>query len=532
MKRLNISRGLTLLLVAFAVTTVAMISVNSFLQRQSLERSRLVTQKTLGELRGANALLDQVLSIHTDVQNFLRIKDPDDMEKALVDIQSNQRTVTECVATNQIVSAGFTVEFQKLIQAEKQVLDESLRGNNSQAFQLFLTVAAPQKDAARREMVLIRDDVEKQTLHTLHAAEANAEKTTRNHAVIISVVMLAIIGVGWCIKTALIKELRYVSSTVVELSTHLTQSSNEFSKTSELLAAGAGEQSASLQETSASLTQIVSTIKRTGTNTQAAKQLGNETLKAAELGDQNMRDMSKAMDEIKNSSDNIAKIIRTIDEIAFQTNLLALNAAVEAARAGEAGAGFAVVADEVRSLAQRSAQSAKETAALIEDSIVKSSRGVEFSGKVGAGLQNIVGRVRQIDELINEIAAASSEQNSGLTNINTTMTQMGGVAEEAAASSCVVSNGANTIQHDAEILAQTVLRLESLIGGIPKTIETMRSAPDFARTDRQRAGISHISTAPRAIHTSGTGHKHTPATANRLASQTDHAAMAASFKDF
>ena len=137
---------------------------------------------------------------------------------------------------------------------------------------------------------------------------------------------------------------------------------------------------------------------------QTTKELASQTRTAAEAGAADMTSMSEAMDAIKVSGDNIAKIIKTIDEIAFQTNLLALNAAVEAARAGGAGAGFAVVADEVRSLAQRSAKAARETAEKIEDSIQKSQRGVTLSSKVAVRLQEIVEKARKMDLLVVDIA--------------------------------------------------------------------------------------------------------------------------------
>ena len=138
-----------------------------------------------------------------------------------------------------------------------------------------------------------------------------------------------------------------------------------------------------------------------------------------------MQAMSSAMNDIKSSSDDIAKIIKTIDEIAFQTNILALNAAVEAARAGEAGAGFAVVADEVRNLAQRCAQAAKETASKIEDSVQKSTNGVEISAKVAISLQEIVSKTRQVDELAGEVATTSVEQSQGIEQVNTAVSHVG-----------------------------------------------------------------------------------------------------------
>ncbi len=146
-------------------------------------------------------------------------------------------------------------------------------------------------------------------------------------------------------------------------STQTNEAAREIGGSSQSLAEGAGEQAASLEETSSSLEELSSMTKRNAENAQKANDLAKQARNAADLGIADMQAMSAAMAAIKGSSDDIAKIIKTIDEIAFQTNILALNAAVEAARAGEAGMGFAVVADEVRNLAQRSAQAAKETAA-------------------------------------------------------------------------------------------------------------------------------------------------------------------------
>ena len=158
--------------------------------------------------------------------------------------------------------------------------------------------------------------------------------------------------------------------------TKLSAAAGQVSSASQSLAEGASEQAASLEETSSSLEEMSSMTKRNAENAQKANELAKQARAAADTGVGDMQAMNAAMDAIKASSDDIAKIIKTIDEIAFQTNILALNAAVEAARAGEAGMGFAVVADEVRNLAQRSAQAAKETAAKIEGAVSKTAQGV------------------------------------------------------------------------------------------------------------------------------------------------------------
>jgi methyl-accepting chemotaxis protein len=256
------------------------------------------------------------------------------------------------------------------------------------------------------------------------------------------------------------KIVRELSATVAAAGT----TSVNVAGASQQLAAGASESAASLEETSASLEEMTSMTKRTASNANAARELGTATRSAADAGATDMQAMSAAMLAIKTSSDNIAKIIKTIDEIAFQTNLLALNAAVEAARAGEAGAGFAVVADEVRALAQRSAQAAKETAEKIEDSIAKSQHGVAISTKVNASLTEIVGKARQMDELINEIAVATNEQSQGIVQINSAISQMDRVTQSAAASSSSVAQSAEELQEQSASLKAGIADLTQLVG--------------------------------------------------------------------
>jgi methyl-accepting chemotaxis protein len=185
---------------------------------------------------------------------------------------------------------------------------------------------------------------------------------------------------------------------------------------------------------------------------------------AADAGAVDMQALTQAMEAIKDSSGNIGKIVKTIDEIAFQTNILALNAAVEAARAGEAGAGFAVVADEVRSLAQRSAQAARESAEKIAESISRGDHGAKLSAKVATGLQEIVQNVRGVDELIAEISTASNEQSSGLTQIVTAVSQIDQVTQTNAASAQESASVMLSMQREVEVLRESVAALRVLVG--------------------------------------------------------------------
>jgi methyl-accepting chemotaxis protein len=291
-----------------------------------------------------------------------------------------------------------------------------------------------------------------------------------NQQLIRLAVMLVLVGVGlfgglaFALIRSTSKLLGGVASTLNESSTQVSTAIIQISSASQSLAEGASEQAASLQETSASLEEISSMTKRNADHAQNTEALSNQTRSAAEAGARDMQEMSQAMAEIKASSDNIAKINKTIDEIAFQTNILALNAAVEAARAGEAGMGFAVVADEVRNLAQRSAQAARETAGRIEDSIQKSERGVAISGRVAQSLAQIVEKARKVDELVAQIAKANGEQSQGIGQIKTAVTQIDKVTQNTAASAEESAAAAADLKEQAGGLSEAVQQLRNLVG--------------------------------------------------------------------
>ena len=234
---------------------------------------------------------------------------------------------------------------------------------------------------------------------------------------------------------------------------------------SQSMADGASRQAASIEESSASLHEMASMTSRNSESAQAAKKLAAEARSTADAGARDMAAMKGAMTAIQSSSSEISKIIKTIDEIAFQTNILALNAAVEAARAGEAGAGFAVVAEEVRSLAQRSAQAAKETAVKIEDASAKSAQGVSISGQVAASLDGIVERIRQLDEMVGGIAEASHEQSAGITQLNQAVAGMDQITQSNAALAEQGASSAQELQTQSAQVKAAVGKLMEMVHG-------------------------------------------------------------------
>lgn len=227
----------------------------------------------------------------------------------------------------------------------------------------------------------------------------------------------------------------------------------------------ANNQAASIEETSASLEEMAAMTQRNAEHAAQTYELAKQVREDADKSVISMREMQQATAEITESSNNIAAIIKTIDEIAFQTNILSLNAAVEAARAGDAGLGFAVVAQEVRNLAQRSAEAAKETAQKIEESISRTSRGVQVTKQVGDALQNIVNKVRQMDELVASIVQASKEQSLGINQMNIAMGEMDRTTQDNAAQADRGATCAQNLKTQADELRDDVRHLTRLISG-------------------------------------------------------------------
>jgi methyl-accepting chemotaxis protein len=247
-----------------------------------------------------------------------------------------------------------------------------------------------------------------------------------------------------------------------------------------------------------------SMTKQNAANALQARGLAEKVRGAADDGEKVMNEMNRAMSEIKSSSDDVGKIIKTIDEIAFQTNLLALNAAVEAARAGDAGKGFAVVAEEVRSLAQRSVAAARESAGKIETAIVKTNAGVETAKKVGTALGEMSANVRKANELIGEIAAASQEQSQGIEQINIAVQQMDKVVQSNAANAEETASASEELTAQAESLREAVDTLVGSASSGTSTSSTGRSATAGKR-------VVHPVTTGAVPHQANGVHVHAPA---------------------
>ncbi len=253
-------------------------------------------------------------------------------------------------------------------------------------------------------------------------------------------------------------------------SDQVATASGQIGSGSQAVAQGASEQASSLEEIAGNLQEMASMTKQNTANAKEAKGLSDGAKNTATKGVESMNRLSEAITRIKSSSDDTAKIVKTIDEIAFQTNLLALNAAVEAARAGDAGKGFAVVAEEVRNLAMRSAEAAKNTANLIEGSVKNADDGVELNQEALKNLDEINDQVNKVGEVMAEIAAASDQQSSGIEQINTAVDEMNQVTQQNAANSEESASAAQEMSGQAEEMRALIntFRLTGMQAGAVK----------------------------------------------------------------
>jgi methyl-accepting chemotaxis protein len=260
------------------------------------------------------------------------------------------------------------------------------------------------------------------------------------------------------------RTLRAVSGSLALTANEVTDASSQIADSARSLADGASSQAAALEQTSASTGEISSVAVQNVRNSASAA--GNMTQASLRIEEANstLHEMIESMNQINLSSDKISKIIRVIDEIAFQTNILALNAAVEAARAGESGMGFAVVAEEVRNLAQRSAQAAKDTAGLIEESIARSGDGKSKLNHMAAAIRAITQESAKVKEAVDQLSAGSQDQERGLREIGTALEQVGHVTQRAAGTASESAIASDRLRAQSAALKQSVEQLTAMVG--------------------------------------------------------------------
>lgn len=301
-----------------------------------------------------------------------------------------------------------------------------------------------------------------------------------------------------------------VLNQTVNVAKQVRSSVEQLRSSSQNLASSSEQQSSAVEEVSSNLTETDSQVKSNSENANVANQLSSETARIADDGQNKMKTMVEAMQGIASSSEDITKIIKVIDDIAFQTNLLALNAAVEAARAGQHGKGFAVVAQEVRNLAGRSAKAARETAELIEDSSRRVKEGVSIADNTAVVLGSIVENVLKVKDVVVEIAAASEEQTKGISQINKAMSQVSSAAGSNSQQSLELASASDELASLTEQLINEVGRfklrteavsLDVLSGNLPSglTPEVLKLLSQLVQEQQSSQALVANRTGPKPV---------------------------------
>jgi methyl-accepting chemotaxis protein len=352
----------------------------------------------------------------------------------------------------------------KLHESAQKLNEMMEKGDKKGALALYLQTTRPIIRQLVDTFDSMREEVKKHAV-----SDEVLVKSTNNHQLTVGalglIFALALVVVAFFLGRSIITMLKRIISGLSDASEQTASASTQVSSASQSLAEGASEQAAGIEETSSSIEEMSSMTKQNADNARQANTLMADTSKVVDEANRSMAELNESMKEISVASEETAKIIKTIDEIAFQTNLLALNAAVEAARAGEAGAGFAVVADEVRNLAMRAADAAKNTANLIEGTVKKIKNGSDIVTKTNGAFTKVAAGAKKVGELVGEIAAASSEQAQGVDQINKAVAEMDKVVQKNAASAEESASAAEEMNAQAEVMKGFVSELAAVVGG-------------------------------------------------------------------
>ncbi|MBN8524089.1 MAG: hypothetical protein J0M02_02005 [Planctomycetes bacterium] len=378
-------------------------------------------------------------------------------------------------------------DFAKIDETVQQLLAITRQQQNIAQLKAIAAAGATYKNCVEQHMTAMKElrDIAKQrgevAQEVLKAAQGaaalNIQKTEEavletdtslsqaSTIMLIGLALVAILGIGASILIArdIIKALTRIVEDLSSCAEQTASASEQVASGAQALANGTSETAAALEETSASLEEMNSLVRQSSQSSEAANGVASQARTAGERGAQAMDELAKAIAEIKSNADQTAKIVKTIDEIAFQTNLLALNAAVEAARAGDAGKGFAVVAEEVRNLAQRAGEAARNTSQLIEQSVKSAENGVNLSKNVTQVVTEMTGASKKVNDLSGEVAASAKEIAQGIDQVSKAVRQMDQVTQGNAAGAEENSAVGEEMSAQAQSLAQLVSQLEAMI---------------------------------------------------------------------
>jgi methyl-accepting chemotaxis protein len=423
----------------------------------------VVVNEHLKEIADYRDLIDHGHEIFIAVERAEIERNPALASKTLTIFDEIKRTLDELKPTVEAQNAQAFEETRKAAQDFREAIEGIIAG--------WQTLYAAQADGARASADLLQKAESTAELGINQVKKTSkVSMDTVNSAFWMvggGILLAIIIGVVFStlLSRSITKPLNRVIGSLSSGAEQVASASNQVASASQQMAQGSSQQASSLEETSSSLEEMASMTRQNADNAIKTDSLMGETKNIVLEGVNQMKGMSSAIGEIRQSAQEMAKIIKTIDEIAFQTNLLALNAAVEAARAGEAGKGFAVVAEEVRNLARRSAEAAKTTAALIEGAQKNAETGVQATGKVSDSLGRMQDGALKVAGLVADITAASRQQSQGIDQVNVAVGEMDKVIQQNAANAEESASAAEELSSQAQELYALVAELTALVNG-------------------------------------------------------------------
>lgn len=409
-------------------------------------------------------------ALRADVIAVFASEGADDLDKAASDFKEHGADLRKYLSENEALPLGSEIH--------SAIADSAVACNAYLATgEETITLARTDRAAARAKLpafvsafeslevklAKVGDQIESEVNQAKDLQSASMSRFRTSVGVIASIATVLVVGAGITISRSLTALKRDID-TLAAAAAQATLSSNQVAQTSQSIANGATEQAHSLEQTGSSLTQMTAMTRSNAQSTHAAQQLSNQATEISREGNREVARMAEAFSKIQKSSAETAKVLKTIDEIAFQTNLLALNAAVEAARAGDAGKGFAVVAEEVRNLALRSAEAARNTSGMIEEASTTTREGATLMEGVAAALSKISTTSEKLNTLVSEISSSTNEQAQGIEQVNQAVKAMDKVTQENAASAEEGASVGQELANQADALNGVVQSLIATIG--------------------------------------------------------------------